>query len=330
MSNYKFLLMSVFMAACSPMIMPGKIEKSTAEKKTALNAKIKITDHNYDNRQNDMSNTSALYSGANKDNCHRSALLSASPDKRKVNNTYATICKAYADSIEQTPRIYDTAINQSDSFIGSVNFNLRKPNFVIIHHTGQKDVEETFRTFALSRTQASAQYIIGRDGKVYHVVNDYLRAWQAGAGKWGNITDMNSCSIGIELDNNGFEPFSTPQINSLLILLNDLKQHFNIPTANFIGHEDYAPSRKNDPSVYFPWHLLAQHGFGLWWSDTTGVKVPLDFKPIEALRIIGYDVDNPTKAIVAFRRHFCSIESERPSLSPGEIRILYKLYPQYM
>jgi N-acetylmuramoyl-L-alanine amidase len=38
------------------------------------------------------------------------------------------------------------------------------------------------------------------------MLNDYLRAWHAGAGTWGK-TDINSTSIGIELDNNGTEVF---------------------------------------------------------------------------------------------------------------------------
>jgi N-acetylmuramoyl-L-alanine amidase len=44
-----------------------------------------------------------------------------------------------------------------------------------------------------------------------------------GVAKWGNNTDINSSSIGIEIDNNGFEPFETAQINSLLLLLDKLK-----------------------------------------------------------------------------------------------------------
>jgi N-acetylmuramoyl-L-alanine amidase len=141
---------------------------------------------------------------------------------------------------------------------------------------------------------------------------------------------MNSCSIGIELDNNGYEPFTNAQINSLLQVLGSLKRRFDIPAANFIGHSDFAPVRKDDPDVYFPWKLLSQYGFGLWWDDTTNVHVPQNFNNLQALRIIGYDVRDSVKAIIAFRRHFCSTESPDGTLSPQEQKILFCLYKKYL
>jgi N-acetylmuramoyl-L-alanine amidase len=83
------------------------------------------------------------------------------------------------------------------------------------------------------------------------MLNDYLRAWHAGKGSWGKNTDINSASIGIELDNNGSEPFSA-QITSLMALLSKLQKQYGIPAQNIIGHSDIAPTRKSDPSALFP------------------------------------------------------------------------------
>jgi N-acetylmuramoyl-L-alanine amidase len=240
------------------------------------------------------------------------------------------MAKNFADTIAENPDDNDVSLDYAQDFVGSVNFNLRKPNFVIIHHTGQDSVTQTLRTFTLSRTQVSAHYVIGKDGSIRHMVNDYLRAWHAGSGKWGNVTDMNSCSVGIELDNNGYEPFTDVQINSLLQVLASLKKRFDIPAANFIGHGDFAPVRKDDPDVYFPWKLLSQYGFGLWWDDTTNVQVPQNFNNMQALRIIGYDIRDSAKAVIAFRRHFCSVESADGTLSPQEQKILFCLYKKYL
>ena len=104
-------------------------------------------------------------------------------------------------------------------WVGTVNFNLRKPNYVIIHYTAQDSLAQTLKTFTLVKPQVSAHYVISKDGKIVHMLNDYLRAWHAGISKWGSISDMNSCSIGIELDNTGKEPFAPAQMNSLLLLL---------------------------------------------------------------------------------------------------------------
>lgn len=251
-------------------------------------------------------------------------------DSSYSNYVYETLAQAYADTIAMSPENNDPSLDYAKGFVGTTNFNMRKPNFVIIHHTSQNSVDETLRTFTLERTGVSAHYVIGRDGSIHHMVNDYLRAWQAGAGKWGNITDMNSCSIGIELDNDGYEPFTDKQINSLLVVLQSLKKRFGIPQANFIGHEDWAPVRKNDPNVNFPWQRLAAQGFGNWWSDTTNVQVPADFNSTQALRIIGYDIRDLGRTVIAFRRHFCGVESTDPALSPAEIKVLYCLYTKYM
>src|SRR3984957_14184216 len=149
------------------------------------------------------------------------ALAACKPNPyRKSNRVYKDEAKVLARQIAEYP-LPDAidSVPPAPYWVGTTNFNLRKPNFVIIHHTAQNSCPETLHTFTVTKTQVSAHYVICRDGTVYHMLNDYLRAWQAGASKWGNVTDINSISIGIELDNNGFEPFTDPQITSLLILL---------------------------------------------------------------------------------------------------------------
>src|SRR4029078_10786071 len=222
-------------------------------------------------------------------------ICSCSPNPYKTSNkSYKKQAKAYAKLLAVYP--VKDSITNSSFFVGTTNFNLRKPNFVILHHTAQNSCEQTLSTFTTVKSQVSAHYVICKDGTVHHMLNDYLRAWPAGVSKWGNATDINSLSIGIEIDNNGFEPFTEPQINSLLQLLDRLKKAYNIPTANFIGHADIAPGRKVDPNKYFPWQQLAENGFGFWY-DTTGVQVPVNFDGVQALRIIGYDIVKPEAAI---------------------------------
>jgi len=159
------------------------------------------------------------------------------------------------------------------------------------------------------------------------MLNDYFRGWHAGAARWGNNTDINSSSIGIELDNNGFEFFSDSQVTSLIRLLDNLKTAYNIPAANFIGHGDIAPTRKNDPNWRFPWKRLADEGFGLWYDDTTGVEVPEYFDHLQALRIVGYDLTDTTAAILAFKRHF--EQDTINTLNTADKKVLYVLSKKY-
>lgn len=221
----------------------------------------------------------------------------------------------------------DSISAEQQMFIGSVNFGIRKPNFVIIHHTAQTSLDQTVKTFIMAKTEVSAHYVVSRDGKVVHMVNDYLRAQHAGLGKWGNETDLNSTSIGIELDNNGDEPYSDAQIKSLLSLLGTLKRKYNIPAANFIGHADIAPKRKPDPNK-FPWKVLAEKGYGLWYDSVLKMP-PESFDAVIALRIIGYDTSNLGAAVTAFKRHFLPTETT-PQITPAVKLVLFNLYPKYM
>ncbi len=240
------------------------------------------------------------------------------------NKEYRKQAKEYAKLLQEYPLKDSTGLV---SFTGAVNFNMRKPNFVIIHHTAQNSCEQTLKTFTLKRTQVSAHYVICKDGTVHHMLNDNLRAWHGGVSRWGNNTDINSSSIGIELDNNGFESFTEPQMLSLVDLLGRLKRAHNIPVANFIGHSDIAPGRKVDPNKYFPWQRMAENGFGHWY-DTTTVQVPVGFDGLQALRIIGYDVKNPASAIQSFKIHFLANDTSRV-LNDADIRILADLVQKY-
>ena len=242
--------------------------------------------------------------------------------KNNIDSLYLKKLLIYKDSISKTG---GTPLQNgiSTEWIGTVNFNLRKPNFVIIHHTAQDSLQQTLKTFTKKESNVSAHYIIAEDGKVLHMLNDYLRAWHAGIGSWGKNTDINSCSIGIELDNNGNEKFSDLQINSLLALLIKLKKDYNIPTENFIGHSDIAPTRKKDPSAFFPWKTLATMGFGVW-TDEIIEEAPATFNAEQGLRIIGYNTKNLAAAITAFKLHFIQTEVDA-TLDQKTINCIYNL-----
>lgn len=247
------------------------------------------------------------------------------------NKTYKKQARSFGKILSAEPK--DSVIADSFKFpkyrVGTTNFNMRKPNYVVLHHTAQSSCEQTLKTFTSEPAQVSAHYLICRDGTLYHLLNDYLRAWHAGAAKWGNETDINSSSIGIEIDNNGVDTFSTAQLNCLTGLLTVLKKKYNIPAANFIGHADIAPTRKVDPNVHFPWQQLAAQGFGLWYPDTTLAVTPENFNVKQALRIIGYDVSNDSAAIQAYRRHFLKTE-KTGGLTEPEKKVLYVLMQKFL
>lgn len=250
--------------------------------------------------------------------CVRNPYKSTNKIYRRQAKVLATQLRSFPQPDSLQPPVYEAA---------TTNFSLRKPNFVVIHHTAQNSCEQTLKTFTTAQTQVSAHYVICKDGTIHHMLNDYLRAWHGGAARWGNSTDINSNSIGIEIDNNGFEVFTEAQVNSLLRLLASLKKQYNIPAANFIGHADIAPGRKVDPNRNFPWQQLAVNGFGLWY-DTTHVQVPDNFNAMQALRIIGYNIQDSASAVYSFKLHFIQTDSSN-MITDADKKILFDLMKKY-
>ncbi|HET6435004.1 MAG TPA: N-acetylmuramoyl-L-alanine amidase [Xanthomonadaceae bacterium] len=219
--------------------------------------------------------------------------------------------------------------NPMAQWVPSPNFEPRRPVLIVIHATEQDSVRESLDTLrtANSGGPVSAHYLVGRDGALYQLVSDTERAWHAGPGRWGTITDVNSASIGIELDNDGASPFAPAQIASLLRLLDDLCARLDIPRTQVVAHADFAPTRKRDPGFRFPWKQLADAGFGMWPRGEL-VDPPADFDPWNALRLLGYPLeqdDTPGRVatVRAFHRHFRGDEGE--VLDAEDARILYAL-----
>ncbi|MEL1263311.1 N-acetylmuramoyl-L-alanine amidase [Pseudoxanthomonas putridarboris] len=214
--------------------------------------------------------------------------------------------------------------NPLAEWVPSPNQDLRRPVLIVIHFTDQHSVQQSLDTLRTRNSggPVSAHYLIGADGKRFQLVSDERRAWHGGAGRWGTITDINSASIGIELDNDGKSPFAEAQIDSLLVLLEDLCTRLRIPRRQIVGHSDVAPVRKVDPGPLFPWKRLAEAGFGVW-PAADAPPAPPGFDPWVALRLMGYALDDRAATVRAFRHRFRG--SEGTELDEEDLRILYAL-----
>lgn len=135
--------------------------------------------------------------------------------------------------------------------------------WVILHYTALVDTKTSLDWMTDPEKKVSAHYLICRTGKIYQLVRDEDRAWHAGVSTWKGEENLNHTSLGIELDNNGLEPYSEIQIETLLELLQTLCDKHQIIKDNVLGHQDIAPERKIDPGTHFPWEQLYKKGFAL-------------------------------------------------------------------
>ena len=175
-----------------------------------------------------------------------------------------------------------------------------RPTLIVLHYTGMPSLAEARARLCDPVHEVSAHWLVAEGGHAEALVDEHRRAWHAGAGSWGAITDVNSASIGIEIQNPGDAPFPEPQMAGLEQLLTGIMARWDIPSQGVIAHSDMAPTRKIDPGVRFDWCRLARLGLSVW--PEAGQEGVTDFAA-HAHRF-GYPQVEHTALINAFRLRF--------------------------
>jgi N-acetylmuramoyl-L-alanine amidase len=203
----------------------------------------------------------------------------------------------------------------------SPNWDERKLpiSMVVIHYTEMASAEAAIERLCDPAAKVSAHYLIAEDGTVTRLVPEERRAWHAGASFWRGLRDVNSASVGIELDHPGhglgYRPFAEAQFAALVPLVARIVATHDVPRANVVGHSDVAPARKRDPGELFPWDRLADYRLCLPRPGKLELGDPFDNDGMFylALERFGYDVTDGHAAVAAFQRRW------RPERIDGEI-----------
>ena len=199
------------------------------------------------------------------------------------------------------------------------------PALLILHYTGLPTVDRSIEVLADPRCKVSCHYVVDEAGRVTQMVAEAKRAWQAGVSSWFGETDINSASIGIEIQNpghsGGYPDFPAAQMTAVRDLSLDIIQRHTMPAAGVLAHSDIAPARKIDPGEKFDWQGLAKAGVGHWVAPASpsegGLKLGLGDKGERVsamqrrLAAYGYGVPNSGEfdiatqyVVIAFQRHF--------------------------
>ena len=178
------------------------------------------------------------------------------------------------------------------------------PDMVVLHYTGMGGLRPALERLCDPTAEVSAHYLIAADGTCYALVPEPLRAWHAGAGGWGPVTDVNSRSVGIELENPGTRPFAAPQMAALERLLEGVMERWRVPPERVIGHACMAPERKDDPGPRFDWRRLARRGLSIWPQAMAAPAAPdpAAFQRLAAR--FGYRAAPDDRLLAAFRGRF--------------------------
>ncbi len=210
----------------------------------------------------------------------------------------------------------------------SPNFGERSgavtPSLLILHYTGMSAAQKACDWLCDPRSHVSCHYLVDEQGHIVQMVDETLRAWHAGVSSWHDTLDINSASIGIEIQNPGhsagYPEFPRVQMQAVAALCTDIMSRHRILPRNILAHSDIAPGRKIDPGEKFDWSFLAERGVGHWvtpepLSGGSYLQYGDAGDPVAALqgllRLYGYGLDLTgefdirTKNVVeAFQRHF--------------------------
>ena len=206
--------------------------------------------------------------------------------------------------------------------------NIGGPDMLLLHYTGMRNGAAALSRLCdidgIEAPQVSAHYLVFEDGGILQCVSEARRAQHAGVASWAGASDINSCSIGIEIVNpghdDGYPDFSAVQICAVIELCADILRRHPIKADRILGHSDVAPHRKQDPGEKFPWRTLAASGIGLW-IEPAPISAGRGLGPRDvgvavaqlqtSLASYGYGIDasarydEKTKEVVAaFQRHF--------------------------
>lgn len=178
------------------------------------------------------------------------------------------------------------------------------PKLIVLHYTGMPSLAEARARLCDPVYEVSAHWLLDEAGRPENLVDEARRAWHAGAGSWGRVTDVNSASIGIEIQNPGKAPFPEPQMAGLERLLSGIMQRWDIPPHGIIAHSDMAPTRKIDPGARFDWRRLARVGLSVWPEARQGEVAEFTADFATHAHRFGYPVVDPAALLNAFRLRF--------------------------
>jgi N-acetylmuramoyl-L-alanine amidase len=208
------------------------------------------------------------------------------------------------------------------------------PRYLIQHYTGMSSAPKAVAWLACEQSQVSCHYVVDEAGHITQLVPEAMRAWHAGVSHWAGATDLNSASIGIEIQNpgheHGYPDFPLAQMTAVAQLSRDIVARHGMRPQDVLAHSDIAPGRKIDPGEKFDWRWLHAQGVGHWVEpiainpDDAGFELgyfgPAVRQAQLGLRAYGYGIDvtgtldtDTLKVLRAFQLHF------RPSRVDGRL-----------
>ena len=165
------------------------------------------------------------------------------------------LCIARVSKAEDKVVTTDSGLKYIDAKVGD-GATAKSGDKVVVHYTGMQTGAAALERLCDPAAKVSAHYLIEEDGRVFSLVPEERRAWQAGVSFWKGERDINAVAIGIELANPGHEwgyrAFPDDQIEALIGLMDAIRGRWDIPDGRILGHSDVAPARKTDPEPGIP------------------------------------------------------------------------------
>ena len=150
--------------------------------------------------------------------------------------------------------------------------------YIVVHYTGSGTsapgtARKNCQYFAGGNRNSSAHYFID-DAYIYEYADpDRYYTWHCGDGK-GRYGITNANSVGIEVCQNGDQPYTGAEVERLAWLVGQLMERFGVPPERVVRH--YDASRKACPYYYTPYGSGGDAAWAALHAAITGGDIVTD------------------------------------------------------
>ncbi|MGQ9661059.1 MAG: N-acetylmuramoyl-L-alanine amidase [Kiritimatiellia bacterium] len=144
--------------------------------------------------------------------------------------------------------------------------------FIILHTTEAAEAGSLNKVWA----NGEAHYFVGKNGHVYRIIQRDRVAFHAGRSMWDGLTNLDTCSIGIEVAGYYNQEPTQKQYETLKALLAELRRIYRVPDERILTHCMVA---YGTPNRWHPYSHRGRKRCGMIFA-LPAVRARLGLKPI--------------------------------------------------
>ena len=124
----------------------------------------------------------------------------------------------------------------------------KKPQIIVLHHTGSLDPAKALKWFGNPNNYASTHWLINLDGRIQQLVLEESAALHVSGGVYKHSRLVNESSFGIHLVGDGYNRFTEAQYEGLAMLCIYLQKKYGLRDEDILKHSELETTNSTPPA----------------------------------------------------------------------------------